>query len=302
MGNWHTSKSEVGVFDVALSVVSCLRANTDVHVAWIVEPASVAGSAVAITPGGGRMGTLLAGALDHAVSEAAARLTHTGELVDIPLGPVEALVSGEPEGTRVTVAIVPGALLGSELWEDIAARRPVRFSLQRDQTRLTDPVRLEQAAAGIEMTETALITSLVPVPTVVVSAGGPIGEAVAAAFQALGWQATVASDLASATGMMATLSGQDAVVVIGHDVETSSRALQAGIESGAGYIGSVGGLRMQDLRREWLAYRGVEWDSRVHGPAGLLIGATTPAEIAVSIVAEALSALREPGRDPGGLR
>ncbi len=88
---------------------------------------------------------------------------------------------------------------------------------------------------------------------------------------------------------MATLSAIDAVVVLGHDVETSGRALQGALESSAGYIASIGSPRMQELRREWLAYRGVEWDDRVRGPAGIDIGADNPPEIAVSIVAEAIS-------------
>jgi len=50
----------------------------------------------------------------------------------------------------------------------------------------------------------------------------------------------------------------------------------------------VGSRKMQGDRADWLAYRGVTDLSRVHGPAGLDIGAATPGEIAVSIAAEAI--------------
>ena len=87
---------------------------------------------------------------------------------------------------------------------------------------------------------------------------------------------------------MNTLSHIDSAVIMGHDVESSSRVLEAALESEAGYIGSIGAPRMQDQRADWLAYRGVTDLSRVHGPAGLDIAAKNPAEIALSVIAEAV--------------
>jgi xanthine dehydrogenase accessory factor len=77
--------------------------------------------------------------------------------------------------------------------------------------------------------------------------------------------------------------------VTSHDVEFAGRALEAALASKVGYIGALGSRRTQQARADWLAYRGVTDLARVHGPAGLDIGANTPPEIAVSILAEALA-------------
>jgi xanthine dehydrogenase accessory factor len=79
------------------------------------------------------------------------------------------------------------------------------------------------------------------------------------------------------------------VVVMGHDVELSSRMLAAALASEAGYIGALGSQKMQQQRADWLAYQGITDLDRVNGPAGLAIGAATPAEIAVSILAQVIA-------------
>jgi xanthine dehydrogenase accessory factor len=112
----------------------------------------------------------------------------------------------------------------------------------------------------------------------------------------LGWKVRVLADAGSAAGVIAALSPADKVVVAAHDLELAGSALLAALESAAGYIGSVGSRRMQENRADWLAYRGVTDLSRVHGPAGLDIGAETPGEIAVSVIAEAISVSARIGR------
>jgi xanthine dehydrogenase accessory factor len=109
----------------------------------------------------------------------------------------------------------------------------------------------------------------------------------------LGWQVVMAQAVEKATGLMADLSPIDAAVIMGHDVESSSTALSAALESNAGYIGALGSQKMQENRADWLAYRGITDISRVHGPAGVKIGAASPAEIAISILAEAIAVLKE---------
>ena len=75
-----------------------------------------------------------------------------------------------------------------------------------------------------------------------------------------------------------------------HDVDVAGPALAAALDSDVGYIGALGARRMQQARADWLAYRDITDLDRIHGPAGIDIGADTPAEIALSILAEAVAA------------
>jgi xanthine dehydrogenase accessory factor len=78
--------------------------------------------------------------------------------------------------------------------------------------------------------------------------------------------------------------------VFAHDLEAAGTVLQAALQSSVGYIGALGSRRMQQQRADWLAARGVTGLERIHGPAGLDIGASSPGEIAVSVLAEAIAA------------
>jgi xanthine dehydrogenase accessory factor len=95
--------------------------------------------------------------------------------------------------------------------------------------------------------------------------------------------------VAAATGVVAGLAGMDKLVVLSHDDELAGPVLAAALAGPVGYIGALGSRRTQQARADWLAYRGITDLARVHGPAGLDIGSSTPAEIAVSIIAQAVA-------------
>jgi xanthine dehydrogenase accessory factor len=77
-------------------------------------------------------------------------------------------------------------------------------------------------------------------------------------------------------------------VVLSHDLALSGRALQAALAAEVGYLGALGSRHTQAARAGWLTEHGASADqmARIHGPAGLPIGSRTPAEIALSILAE----------------
>jgi xanthine dehydrogenase accessory factor len=85
-----------------------------------------------------------------------------------------------------------------------------------------------------------------------------------------------------------------AVVLLTHDPKIDDPALLAVLPSPAFYVGALGSTRTHARRLERLAEAGVsEADrKRICGPAGLPIGARTPAEIAISVLAQMTAALR----------
>jgi len=86
-----------------------------------------------------------------------------------------------------------------------------------------------------------------------------------------------------------------AVVTLTHDPKLDDPALDVALKSEAFYIASLGSRRTHAARLERLSAlgHGEETLSRIHGPAGLALGAVSPAEIALSVMAEMTSVLRE---------
>jgi xanthine dehydrogenase accessory factor len=85
-----------------------------------------------------------------------------------------------------------------------------------------------------------------------------------------------------------------AVVALTHDPKLDDVALAAALRSPAFYIAALGSRKNHAGRLERLAAQGFDAASlaRIHGPAGLAIGAADPAEIALSIAAEMTAAWR----------
>ena len=90
------------------------------------------------------------------------------------------------------------------------------------------------------------------------------------------------------------LDGRTAIVALTHDPKIDDPALIAALESDAFYLGALGSRKTQGARRERLGEAGfTDGDlERIHGPIGLPIGARTPEEIAVAVLAQVIGALR----------
>ena len=85
-----------------------------------------------------------------------------------------------------------------------------------------------------------------------------------------------------------------AVVTLSHDPKIDDPALEATLRSGAFYVGALGSRRTHAKRLERLREAGLDPAAlaRIRAPVGLAIGALTPAEIAISIMAEITAVLR----------
>ena len=92
------------------------------------------------------------------------------------------------------------------------------------------------------------------------------------------------------------------IVVLTHEDRFDIPALKGALESDAFYVGAIGSRRNQERRREHLLAEGLGEEAldRISGPSGLDIGASTPAEMGVSILAEILSV--RAGREGGRLK
>lgn len=99
------------------------------------------------------------------------------------------------------------------------------------------------------------------------------------------------ADAVSARG----LDTRSALVLLTHDPKLDDPALEIALASDAFYIGALGSNRTHAKRTERLAAKGFTpaQIARIHGPVGLDIGAASPTEIAVSIIAEMTQVLRK---------
>ncbi len=82
-----------------------------------------------------------------------------------------------------------------------------------------------------------------------------------------------------------------------HDPKIDDPALQAALSSDCFYIGALGSRKTHGKRVDRLKAQGFSEDklAGIHAPIGLAIGAASPSEIAVAILAEVVAALRQTG-------
>ncbi|HEV2503499.1 MAG TPA: XdhC family protein [Mesorhizobium sp.] len=93
------------------------------------------------------------------------------------------------------------------------------------------------------------------------------------------------------------LDGYTALAAVTHDPKIDDFALKAALDARCFYVGALGSRKTHARRVERLLAlgAGTEDIARIHAPIGVDIGAASPAEIAVAVLAEVIDAFRSRG-------
>ena len=220
-----------------------------------------AGAKLLVRGDGSTLGTLDGGALDEAVREAALE-----QLQTVPRVAVQVLWANQADGATVE--------------------------------------RRSQASEG----DTQVVVEAFEAPAkLVIVGGGHIGLALAHIGEIVGFEVSVlddreefanaerfpmaehtyAGDLAAGLDAIA-LDGSSYVVLVSRGHKQDEEALRHSVGRGAAYVGMIGSRRRTHTVLEHLLDEGFDRDEleAVHTPIGIDIGAETPEEIALSILAE----------------
>ena len=192
----------------------------------------------------------------------------------------DALADGEPR----MVSVQPENLLAELGVKPGESREGVRFASNMCPSKGTMDIFVEP---------------VLPHPSLVILGASPVALSLATQARGLGYHVTIAapaSDLPEATDADARLDGfalgelneAKRFVVVSTQGKGDEAALRSAVATPAAYHAFVGSRRKMAALREKLIGEGIEAAAldRVKAPAGLDLGAITPEEIAMSILAE----------------
>ena len=257
----------------------------------------------------------LADAVDGGVAVASATVVDTSRSVPRRAGAKmlvyrDGAISGTVGGGEMEARVVA---------EAIAALADGRCRLLS--YRLVDPVRGDPGVCGGDVQ--IFVEPHMPKPTVIVMGYGHVGRAVAQLAGWLGFRVVASDDRAgmeddaaggedleglagqpgsgapdelvigSVDDLLAgrALDADTSVVLVTRNVDVDAAALPALLATAAGYVGVMGSERRWATTRARLEAEGVDPTAldRVQAPIGIEVGAETPEEIALSIMAEVVA-------------
>ena len=284
---------------------------------WGSSPRPV-GSVMVIRDDMAVEGSVSGGCVEGAVIDAAmeSMATGSGHRLDFGVADARAWEVGLSCGGRIAVLVTPVAEGGlseealGDLAGDIAARRAraVTFDAANG-ARLERGTEDGETVSALSDDERSFTFRQVPPRRVVIVGGVHITQFLAPMARQAGYDVAIidpravfsaaerfpGSDCLTAWPDEAMaelrLDTRTAVVTLTHDPKIDDPGLRAALASDAFYIGCLGSRRTHAARCERLTDAGFSEEdlARLHGPVGLDIGARTPAEIAVSILAQMIA-------------
>lgn len=281
------------------------------------------GSKLIVREDGSLEGSVSGGCVESDVVAAAQEVRETGvpRLVTYGITDDMALGVGLPCGGEIDVYVEPFRALPDEgVVLTIVAGEGVGETLE-DEALAAAALRRGRSHV-IELDDRTVFADVFAPPSRLFVYGAvDTADALCAAAKILGWK-TIVADARARFATPERLPNADeihvvwpdeaieivrpdpgtAIVVLTHDDKFDLPMLQAALASDAFYVGALGSRRNQARRNELLREAGVSDDDieRIAGPSGLDIGADSPAETALSMLAEMLAV--RAGRSGGRLK
>ena len=296
---------------VALATVVAVRGSTPRHV----------GARMAIAADGEQWGTIGGGRIEHEVVGAAKRVA-AGEVAahvvrhhlvrDLAMccgGSMEVLVADAAQAVDAMAAMLDAQV----------ARQPVIMATPLDGAAATvRPASIdEQATFRAAIVDGCLLEQWLPSERAIVFGAGHVGRAIGELAARCGFQVVLCDDddtgalthaapwaskvvddfdVAAVEAKLGGLGSGDYALIVTRDHAVDQRILECLVgRDDLTYIGMIGSRGKVGRFRKRLVAKGLDradFTSRVRAPIGLAIGAETPAEIAVAVVAELIAVRR----------
>lgn len=291
---------------------------------WGSAPRRV-GSQLAINGVGEICGSVSGGCVEGAVIVEAMEAIDEGAPRELEFGVSDgdAFAVGLACGGTIRILIEPiGAVLPEQMLADLvaarAAREPIAYDVDLDTSkralhRAGFEQRFRMDRSGFEPESQRFIAIHNPPLRMIVVGAVHIAQALMPMGQMIGYdpvlvdpRETFATQArfpgqqmmhdwpADAVGEIG-LDSRSALVLLTHDPKLDDPALEIALRSDAFYIGALGSTRTHAKRVARLQEAGFSAEdiARIQGPVGLNIGASSPSEIAVSIISEITQVLRQ---------
>lgn len=307
--DWHQAGMPVYLFTVART--------------WGSSPRPV-GSIMAMNAQGAVAGSVSGGCIEDDLAERIRHLHHgkrAPEILRYGVQADDARRFGIPCGGTIELVMecIDAHSLLAELLDACIQRRCVTRTLDLSSGQVTvqaQPPGRAFRQADATLSDTTLITCFGPTARLIVIGAGDTSRFLCQIALTLGFEIIVCDpreshqDQSAQDGWaQASINftrempddlilrlrpdARTAVVALTHDPKLDDLALIDALQSDAFYIGAIGSRKNSDKRRARLRdyFDLSEADlSKLHGPAGVFIGSKTPAEIALSIMAQVVAA------------